>query len=322
VLFLSAAAVDAAMPDLDHQLGIAERALRGVGHGAQVPGKRTLHPAPASSFGYAMPAYDPGGVNGETLGMKWVTGYPTNSLVGLPTINSLIVLNDPASLHPLAVLDGSRITASRTAAVSAVCIRQFAPDLRGRTPVVAIVGAGVQGHAHLPLLGHVLPGVRVVTFDRHADRANQLAKDARRTAGIASARSASSAPAAVEGADIVITAASFGSTSQIMTQDWLQADVLVVAVDYETYVSAELARSATMFLIDEPAGFANVKSEGRFEGFPDPDGTIGDAVIANEQWPRGRTVVCHLGMGLTDILFARAVYERAVLDGAGVELPW
>jgi ornithine cyclodeaminase/alanine dehydrogenase-like protein (mu-crystallin family) len=158
VLFLSAAAVEAAMPDLDHQLGIAERALRGVGHGAQVPGKRTLHPAPESSFAYAMPAYDPGfGAEGETLGVKWVTGYPTNSQVGLTTINSLIVLNDPTSLHPLAILDGSRITASRTAAVSAICIRQLAPDFRGRTPVAAIVGAGVQGHAHLAPLGARAP---------------------------------------------------------------------------------------------------------------------------------------------------------------------
>jgi ornithine cyclodeaminase/alanine dehydrogenase-like protein (mu-crystallin family) len=168
----------------------------------------------------------------------------------------------------------------------------------------------------------VLPGVHVVTFDRHAERATELAKEARNTAGIASAESALSAPTAVGRADIVITAASFGSTSQIMTEDWLPPGVLVVAVDYETYVSAELARSATMFLIDEPAGYANVRSEGRFQGFPDPNGTIGDALIANRKWSEGRALVCHLGMGLTDILFAKAVLERAVEIGVGVELPW
>jgi ornithine cyclodeaminase/alanine dehydrogenase-like protein (mu-crystallin family) len=167
----------------------------------------------------------------------------------------------------------------------------------------------------------VLPGVHVVTFDRHADRATDLATEARNTAGIVSAEAALSAREAVGRADIVITAASFGSTNQVMMQDWLQPDVLVVAVDYETYVSAELANSATVFLVDEPAGYANLRSEGRFQGFPDPDGTIGDALIANTRWSQGRFLVCHLGMGLTDVLFAEAVLERAVEIGAGVQLP-
>jgi len=269
-----------------------------------------------------MPAYGSGlDAEGQTLGVKWVTGYPTNSRVGLPTINSLIVLNDPTSLNPIAVLDGSRVTASRTACITAVCVRHLAPDFRGQTPVVAIIGAGVQGHAHLAPLGRVLPGVHVITFDRHMDRATELALEAQNTAGIASAESADSALNAVSQASIVVTAASFGPSSQIMTEDWLQPSALVVAVDYETYVSAQIARSATMFLIDEPAGFANLRNEGRFAGFPDPTGTIGDALISNTKWSEGRTLVCHLGMGLADVLFAKAVLERAIEIGAGFELP-
>lgn len=320
VWYLDATAVRAAMPSLDDQFSIADRALRGVASGAQVPGKRTVHPEPEASFAYAMAAYDPGlGRGREALGVKWVTGYPTNSKMGLPTINSLVVLNDPDSLRPIAILDGTQITAARTAAVSAVCIRQLA-IATGRPVSTAILGAGVQGHAHLAVLGHVLPGVRIVTFDRHRDRAVQLASAAQDTPGIASAKAAPSAREAVRGADIVITAASFGPVKQVMTTDWLKQDVLIVSVDYETYVSAEIARSAAVFLVDELEGYQNVRTDGRFVGFPDPSGTIGEALAAGLSWTAGRVLVCHLGIGLTDVLFADTILQRALDIGVGIEI--
>jgi ornithine cyclodeaminase/alanine dehydrogenase-like protein (mu-crystallin family) len=320
--YFSASAVDAAMPPIDEQLDLAERALRNVGHGSQIPGKVAIHPRAKASFGYAMPAYDPGlGPGNEVLGMKWVTGYPTNSEQGLPAISSLVLLNDPDSLEPVAVLEGSGITGSRTAAVSAVSIRLLAPSVVDRPTTVAIIGAGVQAKAHLAPLGHVVPGMRLVTYDRHADRATELARLARATPGISHATPALSARAATNGADIVITAASFGSTWQVMTPDWLGHNVLVVAVDYETYVSAEIARTATLFLVDEPQGYENMRDEGRFHGYPRAHGTIGDAIIAGTPWPGGHVLVSHLGMGLTDIVFAQAILRRATKLGLGIDLP-
>lgn len=320
--YFSADAVNAAMPPIDEQLAIAERALRSVGHAAQIPGKITIHPRPAASFGNAMPAYDPGlDGAGEVLGMKWVTGYPTNSRFGLPVISSLVVLNDPSSLEPIAVFDGTRITGCRTAAVSAVAIQQLAPIVSGRPLIAAIIGAGVQGNAHVGPLGHVLPGVHLRTYDRHADRAASLARAAGTMPGIARASAADSAREAVDGADVVITAASFGSTHQVMIPEWLPENVLVVAVDYETYVSAELAMSARLFLVDEPNGYENVRKGGRFAGYPRPHGTIGDALGADTRHSGGRVLVSHLGMGMTDILFAEAIHRRAIVLGVGVDLP-
>ena len=52
---------------------------------------------------------------------------------------------------------------------------------------VALIGAGVQGHSHLPVIGHVLPGARLRLFDRDPARAKALAEAARATAGIAEA---------------------------------------------------------------------------------------------------------------------------------------
>ena len=121
------------------------------------------------------------------------------------------------------------------------------------------------------MLGRVLPGVHVSVFDRHPDRAAALADAARATEGIASAEPAS-AREAVEGADVVVTAASFGPVRQVMTSDWLAADALVVPVDYATYCAAEVAAGASLFLVDHREQFLANRDAGLFEGYgPDRD---------------------------------------------------
>jgi ornithine cyclodeaminase len=202
-----------------------------------------------------------------------------------------------------------------------VAVRRFAPGL-DRPTRAAFIGAGVQGRSHLPILGHVLPGVELVVFDRHPDRAAALATEARTVAGIAGATVAADARAAVEGADVVITAASFGPVRQVMTSDWLTADALVVPVDYATYCAAEVASGAGLFLVDQREQFLANRDAGLFEGYPDPSATIGEAILAGTPRPAsGRVVVSHLGVGLADLVFADAIVRRADELGLGLELP-
>ena len=218
--------VVAAMPTLEARLGLAERTLTALVADAELPSKIGVHPRPAGSFAHAMPAYlratDPGG-HDDLVGMKWVAGFATNNALALPAINALVILNDPETGLPIAILDGGPITAVRTAAVSGVAIRRFAPPL-DRAPRAALIGAGVQGRSHLLVIGHVLPGVALVVFDRHPERAAGLAAEAREVDGIASATVAPDARAAVNDADVVVTAASFGPVRQVMTNDWLAPD--------------------------------------------------------------------------------------------------
>ncbi len=224
IRYLSAADVLAAMPDLDERLALAERTLTALVADAELPPKIGVHPRPAGSFAHAMPAFlrgaDPDGAD-DLVGMKWVAGYATNNAHGLPAISAVVVLNDPATGLPTAILDGGPITAMRTAAVSGVAIRRFAPRVEGRPLRAGLIGAGTQGHSHLAVLGGVLPGVELTVFDRHPDRAAALAEEAAATAGIGTVAVASESRAAVEGADVVVTAASFGPVRQVMTGDWL-----------------------------------------------------------------------------------------------------
>jgi ornithine cyclodeaminase/alanine dehydrogenase-like protein (mu-crystallin family) len=323
--YLDAVDVLAAMPDLDERLALAERTLTALVADAELPPKIGVHPRPTGSFVHAMPAYLRGADStgrDDRLGMKWVAGFATNNDVGLPAIHAVVILNDAATGVPTAILDGGPITALRTAAVSGVAIRHFAPSVTGRASRAALIGAGVQGRSHLAVLGGLLPAVSLTLFDRHPERAAALADVARETDGIGEVTVAPDARSAVHDADVVITAASFGPIRQVMTPDWLPPEALVVPIDYATYCAAAVAGTAALFLVDDRGQFLANRDSGLFDAYPDPTATLGEALLAGTtRPPAGRVVATHLGVGLADVVFGAAILARAEALGLGVVLP-
>ena len=185
--------------------------------------------------------------------MKWVVGFPANGVLGLPTIAAVIVMNDSLTGRPIAILDGGPITAARTAAISG----RRDPSLRATTSVGRRApgrdprrrGAGPRPpprHRASPARGDH-PDLRPPSGPSRGARAAAAgdAGDRRRRGWPPDAREA------VAGADVVISAASFGPVRQVMTNDWLAPDALVVPVDYATTCAAEVARDAALFLVDE-----------------------------------------------------------------------
>ncbi|HET7473537.1 MAG TPA: hypothetical protein VFJ71_10460 [Candidatus Limnocylindrales bacterium] len=327
IRYLTAADVTAAMPPLEERLRLAQRTMTALVADAELPAKIGVHPRPTASFAHAMPAHLRGAAADgaeDLLGMKWIAGFPGNRASGIPAIHGLVLITDPSTGEPTAILDAGPITAERTAAISGVAIGRFAPLVSGRRPVVALIGAGVQGRSHLPVIGHAVPGAEVVVFDRHPERALELVAAAEATPGIAGARTAPSARDATRHADVVVTAASFGRPEdrQPMTDDWLAPDALVVPVDYATYVSASVPRGAALFLVDERAQFLANRDAGAFDGYPDPTATLGEAILAGTpRPPAGHVVVTHLGVGLADLVFGAAIVQRAADEGLGILLP-
>jgi ornithine cyclodeaminase/alanine dehydrogenase-like protein (mu-crystallin family) len=321
--YLAAADVLAAMPPIEERLALAERAMTALATPgeAELPPKIGVHPRPEGSFAHAMPAHLRGVTEADDrLGMKWIAGFGGNAALGLPNLHGLVVINDPATGVPIGILDGGPITAHRTAAVSGVAIRHFATSVAAprRSARVALIGAGVQARAHVPVIRHLVPAAEIVVFDRHADRSAAIAEAAGRPA-----EAAASARDATAGADIVISVASFTSPErrQVMTNEWLSPDALVIPVDYATYCSAEVARAASLFLVDHRDQFLANREAGQFDGYPEPSATLGDALLAATRRPRGRIVVTHLGVGLTDVLFGQAILRRAETAELGVLLP-
>src|SRR5438046_2643030 len=98
--WFSAADVTAAMPDIDERLRLAQVTMTALARpgAAQLPPKIAIHPRPEASFVHAMPAHLRGDdAHADLVGMKWVSGYATNTASGLPGIHAVVVLNDPAT---------------------------------------------------------------------------------------------------------------------------------------------------------------------------------------------------------------------------------
>lgn len=318
------------MPPVAERIALAERTMTALVGDAELPPKIGVHPRSQGSFAHAMPASLRPAADGseagarDLLGIKWVTGFPANRSAGIPAIAAVVVLSDPLTGRPVAILDGGPITAQRTAAVSGVALARFAPPGASSGRQVALVGAGVQGSSHLEVIGHVLPGATVRVHDRHPERAEALAAAARSTPGIAGAEAVADARDATRAADVVITVVSFTDpvARQVMTGEWLRPDALVVPVDYATMCAADVARDAALFIVDDRGQFLANRDAGQFDGYPDPAATFGEAILAGTLRPStGRVVATHLGVGLADVVFADAIVTRARALGRGTMLP-
>ena len=139
------------------------------------------------------------------LGLKVVSVFPQNVRRGEPTIYALVNLFDPDTGRPLAVIDGTYLTALRTGAASGVATRHMArPDAR----VLALFGAGAQALHQALAVCAVRPIERIWMVNRNRDRA-QLLVARLRAAGVSiDLRIAPSIERALAEADVVCTATS------------------------------------------------------------------------------------------------------------------
>ena len=132
---------------------------------------RTVLPMAAGAFLFAMP-----GCDARTAMTKLITFTPANMGTGRPTIQGDVTVFDVASGERPLILDGPTVTARRTAAVSSLAARWLAPNLNG--PML-IVGAGVQGQAHIEVFAAALGVTQFRIASRRRASAEALAEHAR-----------------------------------------------------------------------------------------------------------------------------------------------
>jgi ornithine cyclodeaminase/alanine dehydrogenase-like protein (mu-crystallin family) len=194
--------------DVDLLLERLERAFLELSAGrASVP-PRTAAFAPAGLLG-AMPGYVDG-----VLAAKLVSVFPEHE----PSHQALIAVFDAETGRPLAVMDGTHITAVRTGASSAVATRTLA---RANARVLAILGAGVQGRSHLDAVSRVRRFSEVRVASRSFVRAQALAEKT----GAAAVKSFEEA---VRGADVVCCCTD--ASEPVLRREWLAAGAHVCSV--------------------------------------------------------------------------------------------
>ena len=135
----------------------------------QVP-QRLVQPLAGGGSLFVMPAMDR-----RVVITKLITFTPANAGTARPTIQGDVVVFDTASGQRRLVLDGPTVTARRTAAVSLLAAQRLAPNTQG--PLL-IVGAGVQGLAHLEAFADGLGVTEFVIASRSPASAQALAQHA------------------------------------------------------------------------------------------------------------------------------------------------
>jgi ornithine cyclodeaminase/alanine dehydrogenase len=251
-----------------------------------------------------------------------VSGYPGNAARGLPYINGLIILNDPDTGVPTAVLDGTWITAKRTAAASAVSARYLA---RSDSEVLGVLGCGVQGRNHVEALTIVLPGIkRAFAYDLDPSQARTFAEEVQQRNGI-EVRVVSEPRDAVSGADVLVTAGPILRVPHgTIKAGWMAPGTFASAVDFDSYFDGAALRECAKFTTDDLAQLLHFRDLGYFQDIPEIYAELADLVagkMAGRQSADERTMAVNLGVALDDIAVAPLVFKRAQEVGAGRWLP-
>ena len=250
---------------------------------------------------------------GKPMAVKLVTVFEGNLARGLPAHLALVCLFDPVTGAVLAVMDGEHITAMRTAGSAAVSVRLLA-RLDARR--LLILGAGVQGRAHLALVPLTQNFDEILIGSLRFEDAERLAAQHPR------ARAVARLEEAVASVDVVCLASH--AREPVIENGWLRPGTHVTSVGYAP-PAGELARA----IAERHRLFVETRSA--FEPPPvgcaelhglDPERAteLGEVLLGRKP---GRETVAEItvykamGIAMEDLVAANLVYERARRDGVG-----
>ena len=195
VLVLSAQDIDRALP-MSQAIEANARAYMALSAGEAVVPQRTPIET-EEGVALFMPAYVP---DAHALALKVVSVFPGNAPRGLPTIHALVMVIDPTTGVPTALLDGTRLTALRTGAGAGAATRALA---REDSHVLAMIGAGGQAPDQVEAVLAVRPIEEVRIYSRSGTSAERLAEQLQARHPTVRFRAVGSSQEAVRGADII-----------------------------------------------------------------------------------------------------------------------
>jgi alanine dehydrogenase len=295
--------------DLDQLVGALARAHEELSSGAVSMPPRIAAMAADGLLG-AMPAYSPS----AGLGCKLVTLFPHNT--DRPTHQAAIVLFDPDTGTPVALMDGTYVTATRTAVAAALAARLLA---RSNAQVLAILGSGVQARSHAQAFAGVREWTEIRIAGRDPAKAQALAAELGATAS-------PSFEAAVRGADVV--AATTHSAVPVVLSEWVAPGAHVSSVGYNapgSELDPALVRAATIVVESRDSSFA--PPPGGAPELADIDrasvaelGEVLDGSRRGRTTPVEITLYKSVGVAVQDLAAAALVLAAARERGTGLEI--
>ncbi|SEO82074.1 ornithine cyclodeaminase family protein [Paenibacillus sp. OV219] len=304
---------------------LMETALQDLSAGQAEQQLRSVVPVREGGLMGLMPAYL---IRQEIVGAKLISVFPHNHDRGLPSHQGIITLFDAATGAVNAVVDGRRVTAIRTAAVSAAATKLLA---KPGASTLALIGTGEQARSHLEALLLVRPIERVRVWSRSAEHAQRFV-------GEMSARygerleivACGSAQQAVADADIICTLTS--STTPVLDDAWIAEGAHINAVGACRAKDRELASAIVQrsrLYVDrresaegEAGDYLIPLQEGEI-GKGHIVGEIGEALLGRVE---GRTsdkqitLFKSLGLAVEDLAAAAYIVEQAKQQGKGTSI--
>ncbi|MCP3137158.1 ornithine cyclodeaminase family protein [Pyxidicoccus xibeiensis] len=297
------------------QLGLeaVERAFLAHGRGeALMPPKVYLSLPKYEGDFRAMPAFLDG-----AAGVKWVNAHPRNpEKHGLPTVRALYILSDPDTASPLAILDGTLLTAWRTGAAGGVASK-FLAKKAPRT--LGLVGCGVQARVLIDAHRAIFGELELLLAD--ASEAAAKALQAEKGGRVVSLQEAS-------GADIVCT--STPVRAPVVKREWIKPGAHINAMGADAPGKQELdpriLTEGRVFIDDTEqalhSGEVNVPLHDGLLKAEQIAGNLGEVLAGKKPGRTGDeiTVFDSTGLALQDVALARALYDVALARGVGQSL--
>ena len=285
------------------------------------PLRTIIRPPEARGLLGLMPAYRTG--DHGAFGMKAICVFPQNPAQGKDAHQGAVMLFSRETGELMALMNASEITATRTAAVSAVATRLLA---REDAHQLAIIGAGVQARTHLLALDAVRSIKRARVACRNIEHAQKLVRDMQPRFAFP-IEAVKTNEEAVRGADLIVTATS--SQEPVINKDWISSGAHVNAIGTHSPTSREID-SATMAAariftdrresaLNEAGDYLLAANEGRINA-DSIVGEIGELLIGTKP---GRTSVNEitlfksLGLAIEDVACAEYLYQKALSQSLG-----
>ncbi len=324
VLFLSRSDVES-LVTMREAVQAVEKAFLELHEGKAVCPKRLIISVDKhEGFVYYMPAYLS---QTESLAIKIVTQYEENLKHGLPTILASILLNDPENGKPLALMDGTYITATRTGAASAVATKYLA---RKDSSVAGVIGTGGQARAQVQGLREVLENLaRIKVYDILPKRAEEFAHSVSRELSL-TAEAVGTSKQCVENSDVIVLATT--SRVPVLDGDWIKVGAHINSIgvvgpegrelDDKTVKRAKIVVDTAEGALAETGDLIIPIKKGiisRNDIYAELHEIVGGKKL-------GRTsndeITCWkaVGMALEDAAVAKLVYDKAKKEGIGKEV--
>lgn len=329
MLILRATDVPRALP-MAEAIEAVKRAYRALSAGeVEMPLRLSLPVAPHEGVSLFMPAYvhTP---HEEALAVKVVSVFPHNEKRGLPLIHAAVLVLEVRTGRPLALLEGSTLTAIRTGAASGVATEVLA---RPESRVLAVFGAGAQSRTQIEAVCTVRPIERVWLFAPHREHAEALAAEVAGQGPVPTdVRVAASPREAVAEADIICTATT--SHTPVFADADLKPGVHIngigsytpdmAEVPPETVARALVVVDSRQAALAEAGDLIQPLRAGRITE-AHIHAELGEILLGRKPGrtsPEQITFFKSVGVAVQDALTARVALRNALEQGLGQRVTW